>query len=90
MRLKSRNLQVISFGFLEIDQFPIAPKSKLGNAVIQRINADIDLVSRRNVIEFHNEAIDGYLPVRVNGSAEPETEDIFDGLPGRVYFEFSE
>ncbi len=44
LRLKGSNLQVISLGLLDINQFTLAPESKLREAIIHRINTDLDLI----------------------------------------------
>lgn len=88
--LKSGNLEVISFGLLDINQFTLAPESKFGEAIIQRINADLDPISLRNIIELHNKAVNGYTPVSIHCSGKSETEYIFDRLIGRSYIKLSE
>jgi hypothetical protein len=82
--------QVRIFDPLDIDQFVFTPESDFRNVFVQRVDTQVDLISRSCVVDFKWEVVNRDFSVSVNSSFHSEAEDIFDRLERGSDFEFSE
>ncbi len=68
--------EIGAFGFLDVDQFALAPESDFKKFLIKRMNTKINLFSWISV-DLELNRVDGNLSIRVDGSIHSEAENIF-------------
>jgi hypothetical protein len=75
---------------LHIDEVALAPEANLRKDVCERIDPEIYSFPWDSAINLEEEVVKRDSSVRINGSIDSETEDIFGGLIGRADFKLSE
>ena len=63
-------LKIADFGSLNIDQFMFTPESEFTNAMAERINADVQHVVWKHMVDLELKRMNGNSAVIIHGSVQ--------------------